>query len=198
MLRGVATRHTFGWRATEGDQRGREPVVPEGHFRTEADRRTRSALSVSACAVPEQLSSSRITEPSNAGSGQPGIPGVSFGMANASRNRDDEHDPQGTSEVVGDGRLCWSGCIHRTPLWADERLIVGPAAARSRCLIQPLQHFRCPCRLPLRSEYPPAGLDAESFLHTCSMYLSLEACTVAGSSSSTSTIQPLAAGSNHA
>jgi hypothetical protein len=33
---------------TEGDQCGRQPVVPEGHFRTEAVRRTRSALSMSA------------------------------------------------------------------------------------------------------------------------------------------------------
>jgi len=121
---------------TESHQRGWQPVVPEGHFRTEADRGTRSALSLSACPVPEQHRGTGPSGHQTPSAGMSGIPGLSFGMANASGNRDDEHDPQGTSEVVGEGRHRWSGCIHRTSPGLDERVIGKRVVTRSRCLIQ--------------------------------------------------------------
>jgi hypothetical protein len=134
-------------------KRRREPVVPKGNCGLEAVRRTRSSLSMSARAVLEQRSGTGSPSHQTPGPSESGIPSLSLGVANASGNRGDEHDPQGTSEMVGEGRHRWSCRIHWTALWADERLIVGPAAVRSRCLIQSaLQHFQgiCLARTPSR------------------------------------------------
>ena len=52
---------------------------------------------------------------------EPGIPILSLGVANASGNRDDEHDSQGTSQMVSKERHRRAGRVHRTTVWASPR-----------------------------------------------------------------------------
>jgi hypothetical protein len=51
------------------------------------------------------------------GPSESGVPSLSLGVANASGNRSDEHDTQGTSPMAAEEQHRWAGCVHRTPLF---------------------------------------------------------------------------------
>ena len=70
----------------EGDQCGWKPVLSEGHRRAEADRRTRSAVSLSTRPLPEQYRGAGSPSHQTAGPSQSGLPSLLLGVANASGN----------------------------------------------------------------------------------------------------------------
>jgi hypothetical protein len=54
-----------------------------------------------------------------------GIPSLSLGVANTSGNRDDEHDSEGTSQMVAEERRCRAGRIRWTPVGRHDVVIAG-------------------------------------------------------------------------
>jgi transposase-like protein len=76
------------------------PSYPERSIGTEADRRTGSAVPMSARAVLEQHRRAGSPSHQTPSPSESGVPGVSLGAENASGNRNDEHDPQRPGEVA--------------------------------------------------------------------------------------------------
>ena len=68
------------------DQRGWKPGVSQGHYRTEADRRTGSTLSLPTCTLFKQHSRARSPRSQTASQSQSGFSGVSFGVADDPRH----------------------------------------------------------------------------------------------------------------
>jgi hypothetical protein len=66
------------------------------------------------------------------GPSESGIPSLSLCTANASGNRDDGYDSQGTSQMVTKGRHGRAGRVRRTIVWAHDGVIAGPTASSSR------------------------------------------------------------------
>ena len=67
---------------------------------------------------------------------QSGISLLRFGRANDSGFRDGEHDPQGTSEVVGERRHPWADRVCCTSLRSDRRCLMARANHFSRSEFQ--------------------------------------------------------------
>jgi hypothetical protein len=89
--------------ASTGDQRGWEPLLSEGHCRTQAHRRTGPTLPVPSGSILEQHRGAGSPSHQTARESESRLPVLRLGGADDSGYRDGEHDPQGTSEVVGKG-----------------------------------------------------------------------------------------------
>jgi transposase, IS6 family len=71
-----------------GHQRRREPVVSEGHYRTEAYRRTGPTLPMPAYSLLEQYRGAESPSDQAPSQSQSGVPVIRVGVANHSKHRD--------------------------------------------------------------------------------------------------------------
>ena len=91
---------------------------------------------MSARAVPEQHRRAGSSSRKAAGPSESGLPSLSLCDANASGYRGDEHDSEGTSQMVAEERHRGAGRVRWTPLRTVNRVIAGPPQPPFRLDVQ--------------------------------------------------------------
>ena len=86
--------------------------VSKGDCGTEENRRIGTALPLSPDPLLKQYRGAGSSCHQTTREGKSRLPMVLGSCENDPGSGDDEHDPQGTNEMVGQGRYRWSGCVH--------------------------------------------------------------------------------------
>jgi transposase-like protein len=104
--------------------------------------------------LPEQHRRAGSQSREAAGPSESGISGIPLGGANASGNRNDEHDPQRTGEMASKERHRGPSRIHRAPARCDHGVIPRRSASPSRLR---LQGCNTACNTPIKRARTPCG-----------------------------------------
>ena len=95
-------------------------------------RRTWTALPMPPCALPEQHRGAGPPSDQTASESQSRVSLLRCCSANHSGYRDGEHDPQGTSQMVGEGRHRWAGGVRSRALRSHRCCLMARANHFSR------------------------------------------------------------------